>query len=59
MSELKAPFPYFGGKRSVASDVWKRLGRPTHLEYQACSVVTEQRHGDPQRSPVRALNHVV
>ena len=25
---LKAPFPYFGGKRSVAGDVWARLGRP-------------------------------
>jgi len=23
---LLAPFPYFGGKRSVAADVWKRLG---------------------------------
>ena len=23
---LKAPFPYFGGKRSVAADVWKYLG---------------------------------
>jgi hypothetical protein len=25
---LKAPFPYFGGKRSVAADVWRRLGKP-------------------------------
>ena len=25
---LIAPFPYFGGKRSVTSDVWKRLGTP-------------------------------
>jgi len=23
-----APFPYFGGKRTVTSDVWQRLGRP-------------------------------
>lgn len=23
---LKAPFPYFGGKRSIAADVWLRLG---------------------------------
>lgn len=29
MSEsLKAPFPYFGGKRSVAGLVWARLGNP-------------------------------
>lgn len=25
---LKAPFPYFGGKRSIARDVWSRLGAP-------------------------------
>ena len=25
---LLAPFPYFGGKRSVVPDVWARLGRP-------------------------------
>ena len=24
----RAPFPYFGGKRSVAALVWERLGRP-------------------------------
>ena len=23
---LKAPFPYFGGKRTVAAEVWRRLG---------------------------------
>ncbi len=28
MSEtLKAPFPYFGGKRKVAAEIWKRFGR--------------------------------
>ena len=25
---LLSPFPYFGGKRSIASDVWRRLGSP-------------------------------
>jgi hypothetical protein len=25
---MNAPFPYFGGKRSVVDDVWRRLGRP-------------------------------
>lgn len=31
MSEkLKAPFPYFGGKSSVADEVWKALGQPKH-----------------------------
>jgi DNA adenine methylase len=31
MSEIKAPFPYFGGKREIASVVWERLGYP--LQY--------------------------
>jgi DNA adenine methylase len=25
---LRAPFPYFGGKRDVAAQVWERLGQP-------------------------------
>jgi hypothetical protein len=25
---VNAPFPYFGGKRTIADDVWKRLGSP-------------------------------
>lgn len=25
---MLAPFPYFGGKRTVAADVWKWLGEP-------------------------------
>jgi hypothetical protein len=27
---MKAPFPYFGGKRAVASDVWRALGDVEH-----------------------------
>ena len=27
---MKAPFPYFGGKSSVASLVWDALGQPKH-----------------------------
>lgn len=27
-TDLRAPFVYFGGKRSIAADVWARLGRP-------------------------------
>ena len=27
---MKAPFPYFGGKSKVASDVWRALGQPAH-----------------------------
>ena len=28
MNELRAPFPWFGGKRDVTEDVWRALGRP-------------------------------
>jgi len=27
---LSAPFPYFGGKKSIASIVWQALGQPAH-----------------------------
>jgi DNA adenine methylase len=33
---LFSPFPYFGGKRSVAADVWKRLGSPTQYIEPFC-----------------------
>lgn len=33
---LKAPFPYFGGKRSVAGDVWARFGQPKHYIEPFC-----------------------
>ena len=26
--QLTAPFPYFGGKRKVAQEVWRRFGDP-------------------------------
>jgi DNA adenine methylase len=28
MPPLRAPFPYFGGKRTIAETVWRALGRP-------------------------------
>lgn len=33
---LLAPFPFFGGKRSVAADVWKRLGSPAQYIEPFC-----------------------
>lgn len=30
MSELRAPFPYFGGKAAIAETVWAALGSPGH-----------------------------
>ena len=31
-----APFPYFGGKRTIAADVWARLGTPKHYIEPFC-----------------------
>src|SRR5579872_3220874 len=31
-----APFPYFGGKRSVAAEVWQRLGSPVQYIEPFC-----------------------
>ena len=33
---LIAPFPYFGGKRTVAADVWRRLGTPSQYIEPFC-----------------------
>ena len=33
---LLSPFPYFGGKRSVAGDVWARLGSPSQYIEPFC-----------------------
>ena len=33
---MLAPFPYFGGKRSVAADVWERLGAPSQYIEPFC-----------------------
>jgi len=30
ITDLKAPFPYFGGKATVADVVWQALGQPKH-----------------------------
>lgn len=33
ISDLRAPFPYFGGKRRAAADVWRRFGAtPNYVE---------------------------
>jgi DNA adenine methylase len=33
---MKAPFPYFGGKSTVATDVWQRLGAPSQYIEPFC-----------------------
>lgn len=36
MTILLSPFPYFGGKRSIAAEVWKRLGTPSQYIEPFC-----------------------
>jgi DNA adenine methylase len=36
VSSLLSPFPYFGGKRTVAADVWRRLGFPAQYIEPFC-----------------------
>jgi DNA adenine methylase len=33
---IKAPFPYFGGKRTIAETVWRAFGRPKHYIEPFC-----------------------
>ncbi len=33
---MNAPFPYFGGKRTIADTVWRRLGTPTQYIEPFC-----------------------
>jgi len=37
-----APFPYFGGKRTIAEGVWARLGSPKqYLDFLASKAPSE------------------
>src|ERR1017187_1544525 len=36
MDKLNAPYPYFGGKRSVVDDVWIRFGTPSQYIEPFC-----------------------
>lgn len=48
--DLKAPFPYFGGKRAVALKVWARLGNPAnYLEPFAGSLAVLLLRPDPPK----------
>lgn len=49
---LKAPFPYFGGKSTVAADVWAALGQPRHyIEpfFGSGAVLLSRQSYDPDR----------
>jgi len=58
MSPLKAPFPYFGGKSRVASEIWDRFGNvPNYIEPFAGSLaVLLARPHSPGVETVNDLN---
>ncbi len=50
--KLKAPFPYFGGKSSVADIVWDALGQPAHYMepfFGSGAVLLNRPNYDPQK----------
>jgi len=55
---LKAPFPYFGGKSTVAKLVWSRLGNPQNFIEPFCgsAAVLLLRRGEPHIETVNDVN---
>lgn len=50
---LRAPFPYFGGKRRAASLVWEAIGNVDHYVEPFCgSAAVPGPYADPVRSCV-------
>ena len=57
--DLVAPFPYWGNKRRVAADVWKRLGKvDTYLElfFGSGSVLLRSPYGPAKREIVNDID---
>lgn len=56
---LRAPFPYFGGKREVAARVWERLGNvPNYVEpfFGSGAVLLARPHDDAATETVNDLD---
>lgn len=60
-SKLNAPFPWFGGKRKVAAEVWSRFGDvPNYVEpFFGSGAVLLRRPHDPQLETVNDLDGFV
>jgi site-specific DNA-adenine methylase len=57
MSELKAPFPYFGGKRRAAPIIWRALGDPAgYVEPFAGSLAVLLARPDTRGRRVETVN---
>jgi hypothetical protein len=52
---LAAPFPYYGGKRSVVEDVWTRFGSPSAYVESFCGSAAILL-GAPRRVPLETIN---
>ena len=55
---MKAPFPYFGGKSSIAERVWSALGQPAHYiePFFGSGAVLLNRHDFIQAQHVETIN---
>lgn len=48
MTMLRAPFPYFGGKRMVAARIWERLGNtPNYSDLLQSALPTAPHNAAP------------
>ena len=59
VQSLVAPFPWFGGKRAVAAEVWTRLGDCTNYvePFFGSGAVLLARPHDPQTETVNDADH--
>ncbi len=57
MSDLRAPFPYFGGKSSVADLVWRRLGSPKQYIEPFCGSAAMLLRA-PRRASLEVINDI-
>lgn len=57
---LRAPFPYFGGKRRIAAEVWRRLGNPSNYVEPFAGSLAVLLCRDPRPTPkqVETVNDV-
>lgn len=59
MTDLSAPFPYFGGKSRVADEVWRRFGQPKRYIEPFCgsaAVLLKRPGGAPSGASDEVIN---
>ena len=57
---MKAPFPYFGGKSTIAADVWKRFGHDVQNYVEpfagSAAMLLSRPHWTPKRNYIETIN---